>query len=232
MTKPFVATQVSIQELRDFYDEEFKRSVIKDEDRAYQWMARKLFRPYAVAKKVLDVGCGGGFFLKEIRQIAASAFGVDLSSEALKIAAQANPKELLVQASAENLPYGDHTFDCVFCLGSLEHFSDISKALTEMKRVLRKEGWIFLMVPNLFWYKDVLSVLKTGDIGSRNQRYEFFAAPSRWKQIISEAGLKVKKEWKYNGISKSSLKQWLKDRLIPLNLSYHVIFGCRIDETG
>ena len=232
MTKQSVATQISIQELRNFYDEEFKHSVIKDEDRAYQWMARKLFRSYAVSKKVLDVGCGGGFFLKEVRQIAASALGVDLSTEALLIAAQVNPKKLLAQASAEDLPYGDKTFDCVFCLGSLEHFLDISKALAEMKRIVRKDGWIFLMVPNLFWYKDILSVLKSGDISPRNQRYEFFAAPSRWKHIISEAGLKIKEKWKYNGISKSPLKQWLKDRLIPLNLSYHIIFGCRVDEVG
>lgn len=232
MTKQFMTTQGSIQELRGFYDEEFKHSIIKDEDRAYRWMAKKLFRSYAAGKKVLDVGCGGGFFLKEVRQIAASALGVDLSGEALRIAAQTNPKELLLQASAEHLPYDDKMFDCVFCLGSLEHFSDISKALTEMKRVVRKDGWIFLMVPNLFWYKDILSVLKTGDIGPRNQRYEFFAVPSRWKQIISEVGLNVEKQWKYNGISKSASKQWLKDRLIPLNLSYHIIFGCRIAEAG
>lgn len=232
MTKQSMTTQVSIQELRNFYDEEFKHSVIKDEDRAYQWMARQLFRPYIAGKNVLDVGCGGGFFLKEVRPIAASVLGVDLSSEALRIAAQANPKELLAQASAEQLPYGNETFDCVFCLGSLEHFSDISRALTEMKRVVGNKGWVFLMVPNLFWYKDILSVLKTGDIGSRNQQYEFFAAPSRWEGIVSEAGLKIEKKWKYNGISKSPFKQWLKDRLIPLNLSYHIIFGCRVLKPG
>ena len=227
MTKQLAATPVSIQELRDFYDEEFKRSVIKDEDRAYQWMARQLFRPYMAGKKVLDVGCGGGFFLRELHGIASLAIGIDLSGEALRIASKNNPPGCLVQGSAEGLPYFDQSFECLFCLGSLEHFSDIPRALKEFRRVVREEGWLFLMMPNLFWYKDILSVLGTGDIGPRNQQYEFFASPAHWKRIVSEADLKIEHCWKYNGISKSPLKQRLKDWLIPTNLSYHIILGCR-----
>ena len=226
MTKTYTETQITTQELRDFYDQEFKRNIIKDEDRAYRWMAQKLFGPYLAGKKALDVGCGGGFFLNELRQLTALSIGIDLSGEALRIAANRNPKNNLVQGSAQQLPYSDQSFDCLFCLGSLEHFSDIPGALREMRRVVQKGGWLFLMMPNLFWYKDILSVLKTGEIGHRNQRYEFFATPSHWKQIVSEADLKVEKCWKYNGISKSRFKQWWKDRLIPTNLSYHIIFGC------
>ena len=220
-------SQATVQDIRHFYDQEFKRGVIKDEDRAYRWMAQKLFRPHLMGKKILDVGCGGGFFLKELRGLTASAIGIDLSGEALRIASQNNPKGCLVQGSAEDLPYSDESFDCLSCLGSLEHFSNIPAALREFRRVVREGGQLFLMVPNLFWYKDILSVLITGDIGYRNQQYEFFATVSKWKQIVSESGLKIENCWKYNGISKSPLKQWLKDRLIPLNVSYHIIFACR-----
>ena len=227
MTRAYGLTPANTDELREFYDQEFKKGIIKDEDRAYAWMAQTLFKPYLAQRKVLDVGCGGGFFLSELRKIAGDASGIDLSGEALRIAEKLNPKSILAQGSAEDLPYKNETFDCVFCLGSLEHFLNIPQALKEMARVTRKNGWIFLMVPNLFWYKDILSVLKNGGIGERNQLYEFFATPVQWQQIIETSGLRVEKRWKYNGISKSRVKQWFKDVLIPFNLSYHMIFGCR-----
>ena len=224
MTVQYAKAAENIQELRNFYNQEFKKVIIKDEDRAYQWMAHRLFKKYIVDKDVIDIGCGGGFFLKELRRIARTAVGVDLSDEALRIASREN-KNNLVQGSAEDLPFHSGRFDAVFCLGSAEHFADIPKALQEMSRALKKDGWIFLMVPNLFWYKDVLSVLKTGDICERNQKYEFFATPTQWVSLFKESGLTVKKSWKYNGISKNNLKQMIKDLVIPFNLSYHIIFG-------
>ncbi len=227
MTTEYGKTATSTQELRDFYDQAFKQTIIKDEERAYRWMAQKLFRPYLAGKMVLDVGCGGGFFLSELRPLVKFASGIDLSGEALRIASRSNKSGVLVQSSAEELPYISHSFDIVICLGSLEHFLNVQKALGEMRRVVRHDGWIFVMVPNLFWYKDVISVLRTGNIGHRNQRYEFFATPSEWKETVSKAGLKIEKCWKYNGIAKSAFKQWWKDRLIPMNLSYHIILGCR-----
>ena len=224
MTVQYGKTAENIQELRDFYNDEFKKVLIKDEDRAYRWMAHQLFRKYIVDKNVIDIGCGGGYFLKELSRIAHTAIGMDLSDEALRIASQENQNNL-VQGSAEDLPFESGRFDSVFCLGSIEHFSDIPQALREMSRVTKKDGWIFLMVPNLFWYKDIISVFKTGNICDRNQKFEFFASPGQWASILKEAGLTVKKAWKYNGISKSNLKQMIKDIVIPFNLSYHIIFG-------
>lgn len=224
MSVKYGEAPANIQELRDFYDQEFKKVLIKDEDRAYQWMAHELFKPFIAGKKVIDIGCGGGFFLKELSQIASKAIGMDLSEEALRISLS-QTKNPLVQGSAEELPFEDGAFDAAFCLGSLEHFLDIPKALREMGRIIKRDGWIFVMVPNLFWYKDIWSVLKTGNICDRNQRYEFFASPAQWAAVISQAGLRVRKSWKYNGIAKNNLKQMIKDLIIPFNLSYHIIFA-------
>lgn len=217
----------SLKTLKDFYNEEYQRGIIKDEQCGYRWIAQNLLKPHISGKRILDIGCGGGYLLKELENIASSLTGIDISEVALNIAKATCPSAVLQEASAENLPFGESSFDCVVCLGSLEHFLDINKALKEMGRVLSSDGWIFVMVPNLFWYKDVLSVLKTGGIENRNQQYELFATPKQWEAIISEAGLKVVMKHKYNGISANRLKQWLKDLLIPTNLSYHLIYGMR-----
>ena len=217
----------SIQELREFYDQEFQRCIIKDEDRSYHWMAEKLLKPFLSGKKILDVGCGGGFFLKYTSHNAKLHVGLDVSMQALQIASRTSASSSYVQGSGENLPFSSQSFDALVCLGSLEHFLDIPKTLGEFRRLLKDDGRLFLLVPNLFWYKDILSVLKTGDIGYRNQEFEFFTTPAHWEEIITGANLRIEKRWKYNGISKHPVKQWLKDKLIPMNLSYCIIFGCR-----
>ena len=134
----------SIQELREFYDQEFQRHIIKDEDKSYRWMAEKLLKPFLSGKKILDVGCGGGFFLKYISNDAKLHVGVDLSTQALEIASRSSSSSHYVQGSAEELPFSAQSFGGLVCLGSLEHFLDIPKALNEFRRVLKDDGWLFL----------------------------------------------------------------------------------------
>ncbi|OGW79512.1 MAG: hypothetical protein A3G33_06865 [Omnitrophica bacterium RIFCSPLOWO2_12_FULL_44_17] len=217
----------SVEDLRHFYDQEYSVQVIKDDDRAYSWMSAQLLKKYAAGKWLLDVGCGGGFLLKELQKFTPYTFGLDISQTALRISQKTSPSSKLVQGSAENLPFHKNTFDSLICLGSLEHFYDISIALGEFHRVVKPDGRIIIMVPNSFWYKDILSVWQTGDIGERNQTYEFFATCTQWKTIITQNQFKICQVLKYNGISSNPAKQWLKDLLIPLNLSYHFIFLCQ-----
>lgn len=44
----------------------------------------------------------------------------------------------------ENLTYADNMFDIVHCVNALDHTPNIDKAISEMKRVCKKGGWIYL----------------------------------------------------------------------------------------
>lgn len=77
--------------------------------------------------KLLDVGCGTGFFLEIC---GCDATGIDPSEELLKQA-----KGNVVQGSAEKLPFDDNNFDFVVSLTAIHHFEDLDKALSEIKRV-------------------------------------------------------------------------------------------------
>lgn len=50
---------------------------------------------------------------------------------------------LRIQADAEKLPFGDESFDRVFCCSVLHHFSDLERAVQEISRVLRPGGILF-----------------------------------------------------------------------------------------
>ena len=101
----------------------------------------------------LEVGCGTGHWLAEIGarltpspdEKGPMLAGVDPSAPMLAQAAARSAKASakrprLVQARAEDLPWGDATFDRLFCVNALHHFSDRQKFFAEARRVLKPGG--------------------------------------------------------------------------------------------
>jgi len=87
----------------------------------------------------LEVGCGTGHWLGVS---AARGFlaGVEPSSRMLERARVAVPEARLVRARAEELPWRDASFDRIFCINALHHFSDRARFFTEARRVLKPGG--------------------------------------------------------------------------------------------
>ncbi len=222
--------QKTFKDIRSEYDHFFRTEPIRDEDRAYRWHAAQLLKAKPDADSLLDLACGGGFYLRELKnrtQGKTKLTGVDISYEALELARKECPEAKLLLGVGEALAFKEKTFDAITCLGSLEHFLDVGQAIGEMKRIAKKNAIFYILVPNLFWYKDILWVLLTGDRKTRNQTHERFASWGEWKRLLEEEGLRVVKTIKYNGIAKKALKQWLKDLFIPLRFSYHFLFICQ-----
>jgi len=97
-------------------------------------------------KTLLDVGCGNGIFLKYLSDTDAGRFtrlcGTDRSTTAL-CCVQAEK----VQASIDNLPFGQDEFDLVSCMEVLEHLPQKTylDALQELSRIARR--YILISVP-------------------------------------------------------------------------------------
>jgi ubiquinone/menaquinone biosynthesis C-methylase UbiE len=220
-------THKDVASLQAEYDKLYQEAPIRDEDRAYAWIARQVFKAQPKASSILDVACGGGYFLREMARLYTEATtfqGIDISGEALKIARQEFPKATYALSVAEAMPFEQKSFDVVTCLGSLEHFLNIGQALAEIRRILKPQGIFLAMVPNIMWYQDILSVLLTKNRKSRNQTHELFASHGEWKEMLESSGFSVVKTLKYNGIARSGWKQRLKNILIPERFSYHFIF--------
>ncbi|MEM3402349.1 MAG: methyltransferase domain-containing protein [Candidatus Hadarchaeales archaeon] len=90
--------------------------------------------------RLLDVGCGTGLLLAELEERAEEAYGVDLSSEMLKVARKRCRKSKLLVADAENLPFEDGFFDCIVSFTLLQNLPNPPAAVKEMARVLKKGG--------------------------------------------------------------------------------------------
>ena len=96
-------------------------------------------------KKILDLGCGRGDFLKVLLEYGMIGFGVDQSDQARKLCSTAEIKVCNIE---ETLPYKKNTFDYVFSKSVLEHFYYPEKIVNEIHRVLKPGGLVITMVPD------------------------------------------------------------------------------------
>ena len=102
------------------------------------------------AKGVLEVGCGTGKLVKFLNENGFTAVGCDIAEEALKRARKINKKNSIIKASATKLPFKSGLFDLVAAISLIEHLdkNESQKFLKEAYRVLKSNGFIFLITPN------------------------------------------------------------------------------------
>lgn len=118
--------------------------------------ARKIISllPKLKEKRVLDIGCGGGFYslaahgkgCKNIIQIDSSPVCVQAAKS--NLLENANYDAEGVVADATNLPFTDGYFDFVLCIDLIEHVKEDSLLLREIRRVLRDNGLMLLATQN------------------------------------------------------------------------------------
>lgn len=116
-----------------------------------RYIQREVIRQLDLTKNssVLDVGCGTGYTISELRRTISSGklAGIDLSPNMI---AQAQKKLSgtenvdFRQAEVEKIPFKKNSFDGVICTEAFHHFPEPGKALQEMKRVLKNQGKIII----------------------------------------------------------------------------------------
>lgn len=133
----------------DHYDEGIKRNLFQ---KFWHWRrfteVLKLIEP--VKGPILDLGCHSGTFTEKILSKTGSQdiYGVDISHAAIAKIKKRFPKGHFEVADAAKLPYKANFFDACFCLEMLEHVDDPMAVIGEMKRVLKKDGYGMILVPN------------------------------------------------------------------------------------
>ena len=102
-------------------------------------------------KRVLEIGLGQGADSEQLVRRGALWSGIDLTAESVhrvgaRFASRGLRFEELVQGSALSMPFKDHQFDMVFSHGVLLCIPDILGAQREIRRVLRDDGRLVVML--------------------------------------------------------------------------------------
>lgn len=135
---------------------------------------------------VLNVGCGDGEVdIQIVNKTGCKITGVDLSGIRIENALKKTPSELksqlkFIHASATNLPFDNNTFSHVISQSTIYHIHDKQRALSEIYRVLQKEG--------IFVFDDLIK--PKSDISQETQKYVYerllFDTPFSFKTYQDE----------------------------------------------
>ncbi|MDO8616471.1 MAG: methyltransferase domain-containing protein [Dehalococcoidia bacterium] len=97
-------------------------------------------------KRILDLGCGVGAFVRRLREYSPQVYGVDIDAE--NVTKGGEEVANLALAVGEGLPFADATFDIVLLHEVLEHVTDDAQTLREVRRVLAPTGRAVVFCPN------------------------------------------------------------------------------------
>lgn len=184
-------------------------------------------------RRLLDVACGEGQLLVAAESLGLQCWGIDISKVSVD-RARSRCKATLVCADVNNgLPYDEGFFDYVTCLGSLEHFERQAYVLSEIRRVTKTSGRIYILVPNRDYILHKLGY--ETDYQPTVNRYSL----EGYRELLSKCGLAI--DWvlrdnsHLSNLTESS--SWRKlvlkllahpfIGLIPLRYSYNFIFICQ-----
>jgi len=148
----------------------------------YYWAITRSKEP--IESKILDIGCGTGFNLKNLSKNGYSnTIGLDISLLALNFANKkgVNP---LVAGNSNHLPFTDSIFDLLLALDMLEHVENDNLTLEEIFRITKTDGKVVFFVPAipLLWgYQD--------EVGHHFRRY----TRKNLSKKVNKAGFKIQK---------------------------------------
>lgn len=190
-------------------------------EQSYWWFAgvRGMVRSLLAASgapgrlgRVLDVGCGTGALIDELKGRADSIRGVDYSPEALRFCARRGLK-CVALADAREVPFPDASFDVVTAIGLIEHLEDDGAFLAEMRRLLRPGG-LFVLLTSSF-----PSLWSMHDVANRHHR-RYYLRPLRSR--VESAGFET--------VRFSHMNFLLFPLLAPALLAHRWIVGLESDH--
>jgi len=150
------------------------------------------------AKRVLDVGCGGGIFSEAMTALGAEVTGIDMGEAPLAVA------KLHLEESGLSVDYQHATaeefseihpngFDVVTCLELLEHVPDPSSVIAACKKLVKPGGHVFFATlnrnPKSFLFAIIAAEYILGLVRKGTHTYRMFIKPSELERWATTAGL-------------------------------------------
>ena len=174
-----------------------RRSQTYDEKRHnyFRYMQKRLISIMNLNENsnFLDLGCGTGWAVRYIAGLLkgqGNFIGVDISGGMIE-KAKANTERMsnvrFYQASSESLPLEKDYFDNIICTNSFHHYLNPVKALSEIFRVLKQNGRIYILDVTA---DDIFTKLIDSHVRKKEKEHVKFYSTSEYKIMFSKAKLK------------------------------------------
>jgi len=145
--------------------------------------------------KILDVGCGSGRSLHDLRSLGyTNSIGIDSSIKSIELCEKSGfmiDKDVFLM-DATNTTFDDSEFELVLSQGLLEHFADFSPLVREMSRISGR--YVLLSQPNHFsLYRKMVDYLR----GTPADEYTDYEV-SDYEQAFERAGFNLAQSFSIN----------------------------------
>jgi 2-polyprenyl-3-methyl-5-hydroxy-6-metoxy-1,4-benzoquinol methylase len=105
---------------------------------------RKWVFQYIKKGKILDYGCGTGYFMNVFQKGPIESDGLEIDDNARKLAEERNKKKVF--QTINQVP--NNTYQCITMWHVLEHVDHLSETIIEIKNRLTSNGYLIIAVPN------------------------------------------------------------------------------------
>lgn len=146
---------------------------------------------------VLEVGCGDGATLAELKKIgkAQRTAGIEYEPAAAARAARVVDQVLPGDAQTMDLPFRPNQFDAILFPDVLEHLSDPWSTLKRFRRFLKPQGRLIVSVPNVRHFSVLRDLLRGGwtysDAGIMDRTHLRFFTRKTIIEAINGAGYSI-----------------------------------------
>ncbi len=157
--------------------EEFVKSHRKNYSSNVRGLLGRDIRQIPKTSLILDAGCGIGNILFSLNSNGFNSnklYGIDIEEKLVKIAKESISSSNFMSGTIESIPFKDTVFDYIACYDLLEHVPDPKKAIHEISRVLKKDGYIYMTVADGYSINDILFRLGGNILRGRSSHIQRF----------------------------------------------------------
>ncbi|WP_053220175.1 class I SAM-dependent methyltransferase [Virgibacillus senegalensis] len=152
-------------------------------------------------ESVLDIATGGGHVANALAPLARKVTAFDLTSEMLVasekfVKGNGHANVDFIQGDAEELPFGDDSFDVAVCRIAAHHFSNVSTFVQEAYRIVKKGG-VFLLIDNTAPENDRMDKFYNEMEKRRDYSHQRALKKSEWLCLIEEKGFELEELYRF-----------------------------------
>lgn len=146
-------------------------------------------RSFASGGRLLEVGCGFGYFLEVAARAGFDVHGVDASQRAVDESSRRFPGRVFRGAVGDVPELAEQRFDVIFAAHLIEHISEPRPFVADLASRLERGGVLTLVTPNV---RSLLArVSRRRWVSFKIPEHVVFYAPDTMRQLLRECGLDV-----------------------------------------
>lgn len=141
-------------------------------------------------QRILDIGCGGGFFLNAVREVFDELYGLEMSSELAEFVKKKWGIDIHI-GEIQNINFSENYFDIITLYDVIEHVLHPDKLLNELHRILKPGGVVVVSTPNVNGLST--KIMKDKSLFLTPPEHLYYFSPNSLTIFLEANGFRVRK---------------------------------------